>query len=455
MAEKTVVTLASNGGYWQAFFYDSMGRRKARSLGPKSAIGRRQALVMCEWIAVELHAQPQRADLGRAPTLSEWLKSFFALKPDLGPKARRAYRIAAEKLIEFAGANTRIDRITAAVAADWVTRLSTPVVSEKDGVKKEKSLAPATIAHYSRHVRCLFNEAVHQGILIANPFARVRTQPRKIERSWHYVNRELFTRILTACRNDGWRCFIALQRLGALRKGESLESEWRMIDWERRSLTLPESITKTGQERLIPLDPELYDVLKAAHAKRPRTDVLIVPESEVDRGSDSNQHSRFRTVLKKAGVVPWEDLFQTLRRNAVQDLREALKDPWAVTAIAGHSEEVERKYYLGHVRQTDLDRITGVGGDKQTAELTALWTKLTPEQRSKLLALLRAATVGAETATKTATNRISKGDERDDQKRKEPGIPGSNRSAPRRTRTFDPLIKSRPDDCPPLSGNKA
>jgi integrase len=444
MAARCTVRLSSNNGYWQAFFYDTLGRRKARSLGAKSEISRRQALVLCERLAIELNAQPQRADVGRAPTISEWVKTFVALKPDLGDKARRAYRIAGDKFIEFVGGHTRLDRITASIAAEWVTRLSAPVTIEKDGTKTEKRLAPATIANYSRHVRCLFNEAMHQGVLVANPFARVRTQPRKVERSWHYVNRELFTRLLNACRNDGWRCFLALQRIAALRKGESLEAEWRMIDWERRVLTLPESVTKTGQERAIPLDPELFDLLKATRAKRIGTDSLIVPLNEVDRASDSNQHSRFRVILKKAGVAPWEDLFQTLRRNAVQDLREMLKDPWAVTAIAGHSEEVQRKYYLGHVRQADLDRITGKGGDDpQISELMELWSKLKPEQRSKLLALMRATTSAAATATKTATNPVSDTLDVEVQKQKKPGIPGSNRSAPRRTRTFDPLIKSQ------------
>lgn len=389
MAEKPMVKLASNGDYWQAFFYDSMGRRKARSLGPKNEISRRQAQVLCERLAVELHSQPQRADLGRAPTMSEWVTNFFALKPDLGDKARRAYRMAAEKFVNFVGENTRIDRVTASVAAEWVTRLSTPVVTESNGVKKEKTLAPATIANYSRHIRCLFNEAVHQGILLSNPFARVRTQPKKVERSWHYVDRECFTRILGACRNDGWRCFLALQRLGALRKGESLEAEWRMIDWKRRVLTLPESITKTGQERLIPLDPQLYDMLQAVNSVRPKTDVLIVPADEVDRFSDSNQHSRFRTVLKKAGIAAWEDLFQTLRRNAVQDLRHALKDPWAVTAIAGHSEEVERKYYLGHIRQTDLDRVTGQGSSLGIQTVIERWSSLSEKTRTEIIRLVR------------------------------------------------------------------
>jgi len=107
-----------------------------------------------------------------------------------------------------------------------------------------------------------------------------------------------------------------------------------------------------------------------------------------DRTSDSNQHSRFRTVLKKAGIAPWEDLFQTLRRNAVQDLREALKDPWAVTAIAGHSEEVERKYYLGRVRQADLDRITGIGVDRELQRVTECWAKLPRNVKDVVLAMI-------------------------------------------------------------------
>ena len=38
MATTSTVTLSSNGKYWQAFYYDSMGKRRAKSLGPKSRI---------------------------------------------------------------------------------------------------------------------------------------------------------------------------------------------------------------------------------------------------------------------------------------------------------------------------------------------------------------------------------------------------------------------------------
>jgi integrase len=446
VAKKHAVTLASNGRYWLARYYDNLGRRKGKILGPKSEVGKRQAQVLCERFAVELHGNPARADVSKAPTLAKWLESFLALKPDLGDKGRGAYTMAAERFMKFAGEHTRIDRVTPATAAEWVAKLTdSPARQAKPGEEERDipRLSPGTVANYSRHVRCLFNEAVHQGVLVSNPFARIRTQPRKIERSWHYVPRELFSRVLDACPSDGWRCFLALQRIGALRKGEALAVTWDMVDLLRRLLTLPASITKTDQERIVPLDPELLAILSQSRPVAFIPGTPVVPEGSVDRHSDSNQHHRFRTILKRAKVAPWEDLFQTLRRNAVQDLREKLKDPWAVTAIAGHSEEVERKYYLGRVRQADLDRITGTGVDARTAELLDLWGKLDADQQSRLLALLRAATVREQTGTKTGTTRADDETDPEVQKRKEPGIPGSNRSAPRRTRTFDPLIKSQ------------
>ncbi len=196
------------------------------------------------------------------------------------------------------------------------------------------------------------------------------------------------------------------------------------------------------------LTPELLELLAACRPSTVAVGTTFVPMGAVDRDSDSNQHHRFKTILKRAKVAAWEDLFQTLRRNAVQDLREKLKDPWAATAIAGHSEQVERKYYLGRVRQADLDRITGSGGDTRTAELFDLWGKLNPDQQSRLLALLRAATVREQTGTKTGTTRDRSIADAEARNEKEPRTPGSIRSAPRRTRTFDPLIKSRsrPDE---------
>ncbi len=379
MAKQHPITLASNGAYWQARYYDALGRRRGKVLGAKAALSRRQAQVLCERMAVELQLQPGKAELGQAPTLAVWIERFMASKPDLGAQAKRAYKLAAEKFKAFAGAATRIDRITPAAAGEFVQTLTLPA---KDG----KVLSPASIANYARHLRCLFNEAVHQRVLLTNPFARIRTQPKAFARHWHYVPRSVLTTILSHCPNHGWRSFLALQRIGALRKGEALQVTWAMVDWARRVLTLPGCIVKTGKERHVPLDPELHDVLKDAYPGPSAIETLIVPKEDVDRSSDSNQHKRLRTILKRAGVEPWEDLFQTLRRNAVQDLRQTLKDGWVVTSIAGHSEAVQRDYYLGHIRQDDIDRVTGQDSRTVEVQIADALHGLSPQEQARLLA---------------------------------------------------------------------
>ena len=71
MNNGSTVTLASNGDYWQAFYYDAAGRRRARSLGPKSKISRRQAKVLCDRLAANHQLHPAKAGDGPAPRLGE------------------------------------------------------------------------------------------------------------------------------------------------------------------------------------------------------------------------------------------------------------------------------------------------------------------------------------------------------------------------------------------------
>jgi integrase len=379
MSRGPKVILSSNNGYWQASYYDSLGRRRKKSLGPKNSLSRRQAQALCERLAVELNLSPSRADVAKAPPLSRWTDSFLALKPDLSDSARKSYRLASTKLADHIGKDTTLDRVTAMHAAEWVASLS------------NAGLSPASVANYSRHVRCLFNEATRQGLLVTSPFSRIRTQPKRIDREWHYVSRAEFTRILATSKNSGWSAFLALQRIAGLRRGEALKLEWSMVDFDRRVLRLSGGITKTGRERIVPIDPELFALLLAAkEVPGSATSYVVAPEL-VDRKSGSNQHARFETIIKKAGLERWEDLFQTLRRNAVQDLRQKLKDPWAVTAIAGHSEEVERKYYLGRVRQSDLDQITGQGSSKDLQTVIDRWASLSERIRSDIVRLALAA----------------------------------------------------------------
>jgi integrase len=394
MYRETTVNLNSNGQYWQAVYRDRAGRRRVKSLGPKAKVSKRQARLLCTKLSNDLqHSDATAIKPGELPTLEQWVERFLGQKANLSKSAESSYRLAAKKLSVTIDPATRIDHITSTDAADWAATLA------------KQNLAAATVANYARHVRCIFNEAVHQELLLRNPFQRLRTQPRNIERDWHYVDRKTFSRILRTAPNPGWRSFLALQRLGCLRVSEALAVEWGMIEWEHRTLALPSRLTKTGKPRVVPLETELHSILKqASQCGEMKPHELIVSREHVVRCNRSNRHKILRAILRRLNIEPWEDLFQTLRRNGIQDLRALLKDPWAVTEIAGNSEAVQRKYYLGNLREEDVAKVTGRVYDRSLEAITSAWPSLSRRNKAKLLRTLRQNTSGARNATKLPQN---------------------------------------------------
>lgn len=206
---------------------------------------------------------------------------------------------------------------------------------------------------------------------------------RKEKMADQYVDRDTFSMIVGACPSVGWQVFLALQRIGALSASEALQARWSMMEWVGRNVVLPAEITHTDRERVVPLDPELYAILLDASESARRDKELIVSPEEVDRDCAINR-KHLRAILSHVGIKVGGDPLETLRRNAVRDLRAILKDPWAVTTVAGHSRESERKYYLGHVRQSDMARVTGIRGDDGLRVLLDRWPTLTQKAKAAI-----------------------------------------------------------------------
>ena len=142
------------------------------------------------------------------------------------------------------------------------------------------------------------------------------------------------------------RLIVALSRFGGLRcPSEHLALKWGHIDWSRSRITVPSPKTEhhAGKSsRTIPLFPELREPLTEAFEQaEPGTEFVIT------RYRDSNQNLRtqFERIITKAGLEPWEKLFQNLRSTRETELAEAFPIQ-VVTAWLGNSEPVARKHYL-------------------------------------------------------------------------------------------------------------
>jgi len=85
------------------------------------------------------------------------------------------------------------------------------------------------------------------------------------------------------------------------------------IDWDRKRLTAYAS--KTESSRVVPITADLMPILQEASDAAPEGAVNVVPLTS----HRSNLHRKLETIIQRAGLVPWDDLMQTLHRSAEPD----------------------------------------------------------------------------------------------------------------------------------------
>ncbi len=131
-----------------------------------------------------------------------------------------------------------------------------------------------------------------------------------------------------------------LARFAGLRTpSETHRLTWADIDWDRKRLTVCSS--KTNSTHIVPITADLLPILQEAFDAAPEGTVNIVT-----LGSHrSNLHRGLETIIKRAGLVPWDDLMQTLRRSAETDYAR-IHPQHAVSKWIGHSMAVSERHYM-------------------------------------------------------------------------------------------------------------
>ena len=108
------------------------------------------------------------------------------------------------------------------------------------------------------------------------------------------------------------------------------------------------------QERLVPIDLRLMRVLQEAFDEaEPGTDRLLT----MNHGGQS--HRALKRIVANAGIEPWDDAFQTLRRSCEKEW--AMTYPqFAVSKWIGHSIIVSGRHYANAVPDELFDRAAGI-----------------------------------------------------------------------------------------------
>ena len=302
-----------------------------------------------------LAADTSEAIIGRAqgqhkpqmPSIAERLKRHLALNPDLQPITRRQYEIAVHKMVELVG-DTPIDEITRQDAQEYGLKL------------RECGEHRNTV---SRRIQCLKRlyrlaiEDYEDVYTFTNPFRKIPSQnKRPTEVNYRYVSLIEIRALITATdstpriqpqNRNAWKCLFALCRLAGCRRSEALRAEWRDIDfntqmiWVGNKKTADRLVNREGM-RKVPLHPLLLDLLKQRFDEVGDVQDVVVGFNRLS----GNLHRTFKSICKAAGLEPWPDPYQNLRRSMVTDGHDAGVGGSDIENVFGHSVDVSRQYYL-------------------------------------------------------------------------------------------------------------
>ncbi len=273
-------------------------------------------------------------------TLGEFINSYINGRNDAKSGTIDHLRRVRTDLVNFFGADKPMGEVT---------------VGDADNFRRDligRGLASNTVRRRCGRAKQFWNVAIDHELITRNPFVKQKVTVGANRERDYFLSREDSQKILEACPDGQWRLIFALSRFGGLRcPSEHLALTWEDVDWSRQRLlvTSPKTAHHEGKgERWIPIFPELKPHLEAAFEQAEEGESRIITRYT---NAKQNLRTQFERIIKRAGLIPWEKLFQNLRLSRATELANEFPAHVAAEWL-GHSAMVAVKHYW---RTTDDD----------------------------------------------------------------------------------------------------
>ncbi|MBK7406136.1 MAG: tyrosine-type recombinase/integrase [Phycisphaerales bacterium] len=283
-------------------------------------------------------------------TLGEWMTLFMESRADLKPESVRKLEQTRSKLEGCFGKDRPLQHISAEDASRW-----------RDGLGK-KGLSEAAVKTHVGNAKTMFRELVHREVLPRSPFAHLKGGVTATRNS-RYVTPEETEALLAAAPTAEWALLIGLARLAGLRTpSETGLLTFSDIDWEGGLMRVrsPKTERHAGHEqRVVPVVPRLMEILEARYSECGEEDDAHL----VTIRSAGGRRRKIVKIIEDAGVEPWDDTWQTLRRSCeVQWMNEGYA-AYLVCRWLGHTITVSQRHDTIVMPDEVIDRVTGRSRD--------------------------------------------------------------------------------------------
>jgi integrase len=163
-----------------------------------------------------------------------------------------------------------------------------------------------------------------------------------------------------ALQDDAMRDYFRLALLTGLRKNEALSLSWKLIDFKKRTLTVPKERAKNGYALTLPMSQYVHDLLEARYQRKDKTSDFVFPSSLSSTGYLSDMRFAEKIVTETSGVKASPHAW---RRTFGQKAGEMLPE-LVVKALLNHRQksDITQTHYSSLKRaeqlQEPIERLT-------------------------------------------------------------------------------------------------
>jgi len=240
------------------------------------------------------------------------------------------------------------------------------------GRRLKRDVTKKTINYELRVLGTFFRWAIKENYLFLNPaetVERFRVPKKSLPK---FMTTEELRRFFSAC--DSWeRRVFSIMLLSGMRRGELEHLEWEdvRVDLGLILIRAKEDWQPKTNERVIPISPELHQILTDHYDKR-RSDRWVV----ANRNGNPETHllEKLKKVCRRARVTPAATTLHALRHSFGAHLRMAGVPLASIADLMGHADlattQVYAKVQVEHLRDAVSQLAPLVGREMSPENVT-------------------------------------------------------------------------------------
>lgn len=211
----------------------------------------------------------------------QWLKE---IKLEVRPNTYRSYvgNMANHIIPYFKNTGIQLQELTPLDLEDYYKSK----YQTNSKLTVNQPLSPMTIKHHHQNISKALSDAVRKGLLVTNPASNARI-PKAEHFKAEFLNQKEVNDLLLLFKGSVVELPVKLCAIYGLRRSEALGLKWNALDFEKRSITVRETLQQnTGGDytdstknsssyRTLPMTQEVYEMLYNKKEEVDRTKRLM------------------------------------------------------------------------------------------------------------------------------------------------------------------------------------